>query len=114
MNRSLIRGPPARTFACESNTAVSVLHSSWNSVRKPPREGGALLMQWKATVGLCALLCLLASTASAQPFMSTDVGAVGASGHSSLSGGTWTVNASGADIWDKADSFHFVHQTATG
>ena len=71
-------------------------------------------MQWKAIVGVCALLCSIASTAFAQPFNSTDVGAVGAAGHASLSGGTWTVDASGADIWGSADSFHFVHQTATG
>src|SRR6185295_13358967 len=72
-------------------------------------------MQWKTTVGVCALLCSIASTASAQGlFTSTDVGAVGAAGNSSLSGLTWTVNASGADIWGTADSFHFVHQTATG
>jgi hypothetical protein len=42
---------------------------------------------------------------------STDVGAVGIAGSAALSGSTWTVQGSGADIWGTSDSFQFVHKT---
>src|SRR5262245_5784470 len=73
-------------------------------------------MPWKAIVTLCALSCLCATPiAQAQPWMSTDVGAVAIAGNASQSAdGTWVVQASGADIWGGADSFHFVHQTSRG
>src|SRR5439155_3569047 len=39
-----------------------------------------------------------------------DIGAVGAGGSSSVSGGTFTVTGSGADIYGSADAFHFVYR----
>lgn len=42
---------------------------------------------------------------------SQDIGATGLTGSLSLGDdGTFTVRGAGADIWDTADSFHFVHQ----
>jgi hypothetical protein len=49
-----------------------------------------------------------------KPWTSQDIGAVGAAGSSSYSVGNWTVNGSGADIWNGADEFRFVRQTASG
>ena len=49
-----------------------------------------------------------------KPWTSQDIGAVAAAGSSSYSVGNWTVNGSGADIWNNADEFRFVHQTASG
>src|SRR5262247_2019926 len=71
-------------------------------------------MPWKSLVTVWALSCLCAPRAAhAQPWTSTDVGAVGIAGTASQSAdGTWTVQASGADIWGGADSFHFVYQTS--
>jgi regulation of enolase protein 1 (concanavalin A-like superfamily) len=43
-----------------------------------------------------------------------DIGAVAAAGSSSGSGGTVTVRASGADIWNAADEFHYRHQPWSG
>lgn len=43
-----------------------------------------------------------------------DVGAVGVAGGSADNNGTVTVSGSGADIWDRADQFHFRSQTLTG
>ncbi|MDQ8183290.1 carbohydrate-binding protein [Pelagicoccus sp. SDUM812005] len=45
---------------------------------------------------------------------SQDIGAVGASGSTSLSNGTYTVAGSGADIWNTADEFRFVHDSLEG
>jgi hypothetical protein len=49
-----------------------------------------------------------------KPWTSQDIGAVAAAGSSSYSVGNWTVNGSGADIWNGADEFRFVHQPASG
>jgi regulation of enolase protein 1 (concanavalin A-like superfamily) len=43
-----------------------------------------------------------------------DVGAVGLTGSAAFQAGTFIVSASGADIWDTADAFHFARQTLTG
>lgn len=48
------------------------------------------------------------------PWQTADVGAVGAAGSASHSGGTFTVNASGADVFDFADEFRFVYQQFSG
>ena len=48
---------------------------------------------------------------------SSDVGAVGAAGHSSVdedSGPEFTVTGSGADVWGTADEFHFLSREVTG
>ncbi|TCO85604.1 uncharacterized protein DUF1349 [Chthoniobacter flavus] len=45
---------------------------------------------------------------------SGDIGSVGVSGSAGQSGGTYTVNGSGADIWGPADAFQFVSQTLSG
>ena len=47
---------------------------------------------------------------------SGDVGAVGAAGSSSYDGSTgmFTVRGGGADIWGRADEFHWMHQAWTG
>jgi len=51
---------------------------------------------------------------SAPPWTSQDIGAVGVAGSSNFDGTTYTVSGSGADIWNNADAFHFVHQQVTG
>jgi hypothetical protein len=43
-----------------------------------------------------------------------DIGAVGATGTSCYSGGTFTIEGSGADIWGSTDEFRFVYRTLTG
>lgn len=47
-------------------------------------------------------------------WQSQDIGGVAATGSSTDSGGTVTVVGSGADIWDRADEFHFRSQPFTG
>jgi hypothetical protein len=43
-----------------------------------------------------------------------DIGDVGAAGSATESDGTWTINASGADIWNTTDEFHYVYQSISG
>jgi hypothetical protein len=49
-------------------------------------------------------------------FVSQDIGAVGFPGTATFDPGTgaYTVNASGSDIWDVADSFNFVYKPLSG
>jgi len=67
---------------------------------------------------LCALSLSIAGQAAAQALPSgwaaTDIGAVGAAGNSSESGGTFTTAGGGADIWGTADAFRFTYTTMTG
>lgn len=44
----------------------------------------------------------------------SDIGSVGQAGSASASSGTFSIAGSGADIWDSADAFQFVHQPASG
>ncbi|TND00220.1 MAG: PA14 domain-containing protein, partial [Gammaproteobacteria bacterium] len=48
------------------------------------------------------------------PWNSQDIGPVGIAGSTSYSSGTFTVQASGSDIWNTADGFRYVHQTLNG
>lgn len=45
---------------------------------------------------------------------SQDIGSVGIPGSASGSGGAFTLSASGADIWNSADGFHFVFRPLEG
>lgn len=62
----------------------------------------------------------IALTSLQQPpstWTSSDVGEVGAAGHSSVdedSGPEFTVTGSGADVWGTADEFHFLWREVTG
>jgi regulation of enolase protein 1 (concanavalin A-like superfamily)/HKD family nuclease len=48
------------------------------------------------------------------PWVDLDIGSVGVAGSAQYTNGTFTVNASGADIWGTADSFHYVYQPWNG
>jgi type II secretory pathway pseudopilin PulG len=43
-----------------------------------------------------------------------DIGDVGATGSAGYSSNQWTINASGYDIWEYTDEFHFVYQSLSG
>jgi hypothetical protein len=56
----------------------------------------------------------LTLTSHAQTWTGSDIGAVAAPGSYSASGTSFTVRASGADIWNQADEFYFVYRTLSG
>ena len=67
---------------------------------------------------LAMLFVLTCSAVSAQtappPWVSTDIGSPQTAGRSTYSTGTFTITASGSDIWGTSDQFHFVYQPVTG
>ena len=62
----------------------------------------------------CAAISVSTQSAVASSWSSGDIGSVAAAGSYSLSGSTFTVRGSGADIWNTADAFQFVSETLTG
>src|SRR5712671_6891687 len=54
------------------------------------------------------------SSSGAISWSASDVGAVGSAGGSTISGGSFSVDASGADIWGSADAFRFVYSALSG
>jgi hypothetical protein len=48
------------------------------------------------------------------PWRNADIGGPTLPGTALVLGGTFTVTAGGADIWDTSDQFHFVYQPITG
>ena len=72
----------------------------------------------RLVLALLFVMMLPTVRASAQTlpagWASSDVGAVGAEGAASSSGGTFTVTGAGSDIWGTADAFRFAYTTLTG
>ena len=56
----------------------------------------------------------LRDPATVQSLVGEDIGNVGIAGDDSYSDGTYTIDASGSDIWGNADSFRYMHQTMIG
>jgi glucose/arabinose dehydrogenase/regulation of enolase protein 1 (concanavalin A-like superfamily) len=48
------------------------------------------------------------------PWQNVDVGDVGVAGSAAYAAGMFSAQGSGADIWNNADAFHFVHQPLYG
>ena len=55
-----------------------------------------------------------ASATLPSPWQHQDIGAVGLAGDATCAGGVFTIKASGDDIWNAADAFHFVYQPLAG
>jgi hypothetical protein len=56
----------------------------------------------------------LPPTGLPSPWDHADIGGVGVPGDASYYAGTFTLNGSGVDIWDVADSFHFAYRPLVG
>lgn len=83
--------------------------------------GAGLQFSWsgpgiaKQLVPTSALWRLPAAVAGLPaPWVSADVGAVGLVGSATGDGDDFTILGSGADIWNNADAFQFVHRPLTG
>jgi regulation of enolase protein 1 (concanavalin A-like superfamily) len=55
-----------------------------------------------------------AQTPPEPPWTSQDVGNPSLPGSATVSGGTFTIEAAGADIWGSSDQFHFLYQPMNG
>jgi hypothetical protein len=53
-------------------------------------------------------------TSLPSPWQTVDIGSVGTNGSATYSGGLFTINGSGADMWGTADAFRYVYQASSG
>src|SRR5437867_1267075 len=63
---------------------------------------------------MCVVVTAAAQAAVPAPWLAQDIGAPSPAGSSTLNSGTFTVTASGTDIWSTSDQFHFVYQQMSG
>ncbi|MDB6110083.1 MAG: hypothetical protein JWR69_1833, partial [Pedosphaera sp.] len=61
-----------------------------------------------------ATLTVTGSSGLPVPWSHQDIGNVGVAGSAAAANGTFTIQASGDDIWNTADAFHFVYQPLNG
>ena len=81
------------------------------------RGSGTLrvIVIWCLLCGINSRAALAQTTWSLPaPWSAQDVGGPPIAGDSSFDQGTFTIDASGADIWGQSDQFHFVYQQVTG
>src|SRR5438552_11208678 len=74
------------------------------------------LLSVRASV-LALAMCSVGGAAHAAvpaPWLAQDIGSPSPAGSSSATSGTFTINASGVDIWNTSDQFHFVYQPVAG
>src|SRR5262249_32268801 len=57
---------------------------------------------------------VIVTTPGGSAWLHQDVGTVGVTGSASNTGSTFSIDASGTDIWGTADGFQVVYQTLTG
>lgn len=57
---------------------------------------------------------LRTNSQSGGDWQSQDIGDVGYTGSAVYAEGTWTINASGNDIWNNTDEFHYAYQPLSG
>lgn len=71
-------------------------------------NGGATGRSGSATITVTAPSTL------PTPWQNGDIGPVGVPGSATSGDGIFTINASGVDIWDQSDSFHYLYQPLQG
>jgi hypothetical protein len=81
-----------------------------------------MMLRVRSLVGILACVSViflapsvtLAQTSLPAPWTDQDVGGPALGGDATYSGGTFSVAAAGADIWNTNDQFHFVYQPLNG
>jgi len=109
---NLALGPSATTATLQSYTTPPLLPNTtyfWRVVSKTMANITATGPVWSFTTPAAG-----ATPSLPAGWTAVDIGSVGISGTSSYGGGSFTISASGADIWGTADSFRFTYQTLTG
>ncbi len=104
---------PGQGFSFTSNYVVKAsdpanLVNTATATGHPP-TGNAVSAQSSWTVKVTSPTNPLPS-----PWVARDIGNVAATGSASYSAGKFSVNGSGADIWDTADAFRYVYRSVTG
>ncbi|HEY3320739.1 MAG TPA: endo-1,3-alpha-glucanase family glycosylhydrolase [Planctomycetota bacterium] len=86
--------------AVTNGTTYYYVACAWNAVGESPDSNQATATPTGGTLP--------------PPWIDLDIGSVGFKGSGSLSGSTFSVSGSGADIWGTADAFNFTYQPLNG
>ena len=122
-NQSIINGIVNQNFGITgakvvvaTNTAKSIMHLRLSTVgfgQMPPiaksiadSNAVAVLTDW--------INSLPPTPDLPEPWLHQDIGSVGLAGDADYSGGVFTAIGSGADIYNNADSFHYIYRAVTG
>jgi regulation of enolase protein 1 (concanavalin A-like superfamily) len=97
------------TAAPYAITLNDIAAGTYTFTARATDSGGATTTSGAVTVTVAG-----GAPALPSPWEQRDIGSVGAAGDASLSGSTWTIRGSGADVWGTADAFHLVYQPMTG
>lgn len=106
-NGSSLGSDATAPFSVQSATLVAGTHVL---TAQATDNAGATTLSAPVTITVTAP----ASGGLPSGITSGDIGGPSLGGSVSYSGGTYTVQAGGRDIWDVADQFHFVHRQMTG
>jgi uncharacterized repeat protein (TIGR02543 family) len=87
-----------------SNPAAGYVFSSWGGDLSGTTNPTTITMNSNKSI---------TANVTSSTWLTSDIGAVAATGSATLSGTTWTISGSGADIWSTADEFRYVYQSAT-
>ncbi|HET9187792.1 MAG TPA: Ig-like domain-containing protein, partial [Acidothermaceae bacterium] len=85
-------GPYSLTAVATDNAAATTASAAVSVTVDPPPPSSTLPTGWSHA----------------------DIGAVGATGDASASGGTFSVTGAGADVWGTADALHYAYRTLDG
>jgi regulation of enolase protein 1 (concanavalin A-like superfamily) len=112
-NQNLGPDDPAKSPKQLQSVALPTLSSGttyyWKIVSKTMANVSKTGPIWSFTTSGTATSSSLPS-----PWHQGDIGAVPIAGSTQYANGTFSIKASGADIWGTADAFHFVYQQLSG
>jgi glucose/arabinose dehydrogenase/regulation of enolase protein 1 (concanavalin A-like superfamily) len=114
-NLESVAAPFQRTVIVGSNNSLgapSQVRGNTQYTFQSWSDGGAL--NHDVVAGATDTTYTATFQATPLPWISQDIGAVGAPGTWSLNGGQHTIEGAGADIWGTTDSFRFTYQQVTG
>src|ERR1700733_598344 len=112
-------GVIAASSATSATSATAATPATTATTATSAPTGPAQQVSDASAAGVRIAAASAASSVTAQStvtpsWSNEDIGSVSAAGSYSVSGGTFTVNGSGADIWNQADAFQFVSTPLTG
>ena len=100
-----LRSPDGVTWTTMGTATISMASDAYIGLAVCSRDDGLLCTSTFDHVSVVQL---------PSPWQTADIGAVGASGSAIDPNGTFSVTGSGTDIWNTADEFRYVYQTASG
>jgi hypothetical protein len=121
--------PYSSTVIAGGNLGLSILQGAYvvrkglpapciaQRLQNMPVDGASFVFLKDAdlsTATPAAALAIPATTSITSGFTDVEIGGASPTGNSSYSGGTWTVQGGGTDIWGAKDSCHFTYKEITG